>query len=418
MIKKIALLLALTFGVIVQAQETSGSVYSFYGLGDLNNRGTHDIRNMGGLSVLKDSTSLNLLNPASYANLKLTTFSIGGTSIFKNQSDAVSAESQNRTSFDYLAIGIPMGKAGASFGLMPYSSVGYKLRQNTLESDNVTERASLYNGSGSINRIYMGGAYSILDNLNVGANVMYNFGELTNKTTTAISGVQYPTRELNISNIKGVSFDLGLMYDAVIANKYNFYSSLNYSPSAELNSENTRTLSKIIYGATGAEFEAEDPINVNVASSTLNLPSTTMLAVGIGKTNKWMLGAQLTSIDNSKTQNRFSNTLNSSYVDGQRISIGGFYIPKFDSFTGYLNRITYSAGLRFENTGLVINNEEVKDFGINFGLGLPLGLSKVNVGFEYGQKGTTDNGLVKEDYYSVRVGFSFADKWFRKRKID
>ena len=417
MIKKIIFLLIISVTVVTNAQETSGSVYSFYGLGDLKHRGTHDITNMGGLSVLKDSMSLNILNPASYANLKLTTFTIGGTSKFTNQSDASSSDSQNRTSYDYLAVGIPMGKAGAAFGLMPYSAVGYKIQKNSLEADGVTERANQYVGSGNINRIFMGGAYNILKGLNAGLNISYNFGEVTNKNTAFISGVQFPTRELNTSYIKGVSYDVGLMYDTKIGKSYNLYGSFNYTPSSTLDSENSRSIATIIYGATGTEF-VNDELDINVSNSTLHIPATTVMAVGIGKTNKWMFGGQLTAIDNSKTTNRFSNNLNASYKNGQRITIGGFFIPKYDSFTSYLSRVTYSAGLRFENSGLVINNQDVKDFGINFGLGLPLGLSKINVGFEYGQQGTTTNGLVQEDYYGVRVGFSFADKWFRKRKID
>jgi hypothetical protein len=51
---------------------------------------------------------------------------------------------------------------------------------------------------------------------------------------------------------------------------------------------------------------------------------------------------------------------------------------------------------------------------------LPLGnrLSNVNVGFEYGKKGTTSNGLLEENYFNFRLSLSLNDIWFRKRKID
>ena len=62
----------------------------------------------------------------------------------------------------------------------------------------------------------------------------------------------------------------------------------------------------------------------------------------------------------------------------------------------------------------------INDLGISFGLGLPLGnrLSNLNLGFEYGKKGTTDNGLLEENYFNVRLSLSLNDLWFKKRKID
>jgi hypothetical protein len=65
------------------------------------------------------------------------------------------------------------------------------------------------------------------------------------------------------------------------------------------------------------------------------------------------------------------------------------------------------------------NFTEIKDFGISFGLGLPLKqLSTVNMGFEFGKRGTTDNNLIEEDYFKFRLSLSLSEKWFVKRRID
>jgi len=55
---------------------------------------------------------------------------------------------------------------------------------------------------------------------------------------------------------------------------------------------------------------------------------------------------------------------------------------------------------------------------MNFGLGLPVGNSSINLGFEFGKKGTTSNGLIEENYFNLSVGLSLSDIWFKKRKID
>lgn len=81
--------------------------------------------------------------------------------------------------------------------------------------------------------------------------------------------------------------------------------------------------------------------------------------------------------------------------------------------------MTYRVGARFENTGLVLNNQTIEDFGMTFGLGFPVGgLSKINIGVELGQLGTLDDGLVKENYANIMLGFSLSDIWFIKRKYD
>ena len=128
----------------------------------------------------------------------------------------------------------------------------------------------------------------------------------------------------------------------------------------------------------------------------------------------------------------FVNNTNSSfqYEDSNRFSLGGFYLPKINSISSYWKRVTYRAGLRFEKVGLAIdgsgsgtNFTSINDFGMSFGLGLPLKqLSNVNLGFEYGKRGTTSNNLIQENYFNFRLSLSLtasgAQSWFVKRKID
>ena len=76
-----------------------------------------------------------------------------------------------------------------------------------------------------------------------------------------------------------------------------------------------------------------------------------------------------------------------------------------------------------QNTGLVVDGTEVRDFGINFGVGIPLGgygidrFSNLNVSATYGTLGG-DNGLTEENYFLLNIGLSLNSKWFQKRVID
>ena len=40
------------------------------------------------------------------------------------------------------------------------------------------------------------------------------------------------------------------------------------------------------------------------------------------------------------------------------------------------------------------------------------------LGFEVGKRGTLENNLINQTFVNVRVGLSFADKWFQKRQYD
>jgi hypothetical protein len=160
---------------------------------------------------------------------------------------------------------------------------------------------------------------------------------------------------------------------------------------------------------------------------SFKLPLKATLGFGVGKLDKWYAGIEYENQDAISTSGLLGN-INSAYRynKANRISLGGFYLPKINSISSYWNRVTYRAGLRYENTGLLVdgsgNNSdftEIKDFGISFGLGLPLKrLSTVNMGFEFGKRGTLENNLIEENYFNFRLSLSLSDRWFVKRKID
>jgi hypothetical protein len=81
--------------------------------------------------------------------------------------------------------------------------------------------------------------------------------------------------------------------------------------------------------------------------------------------------------------------------------------------------MTYKAGFYMRNGDLVIDNQPVNEFGISFGLSLPMNyyFSNVNIGMEYVKRGGVNPGMTLENIFKLKIGFSFKDKWFIKRKI-
>mgnify|MGYP003608659873 FL=1 len=45
-------------------------------------------------------------------------------------------------------------------------------------------------------------------------------------------------------------------------------------------------------------------------------------------------------------------------------------------------------------------------------------MSSVDLGLELGRKGTLKNNLILQNFFNVKIGINFADKWFRKTEYD
>ena len=419
MIKKISALVLLLISTISWAQDNTASPYSYYGLGEIKFKGTHDVRAMGGVSVFNDSLQLNIANPASFSKLKSTAFTIGANSSFSKFNTNEVTEKAQRTNIDYLAIGFPYGKFGFTFGIMPYSAVGFKIENTAIQTDN-TERNIRNLGNGNLNKIYFGAAYNITKKLSVGFDLGYNFGDITTEYVESIYSpivLQLRSREKNNSKINGISLNTGFLYKTKINSKLDLNAGITYHPEATLNSENERKIATIIYNINGAELISEEN-TIPVNDTKLKIPTKFSFGLGIGENKKWAIGSELTFTNNNSMTNRFGPIQNVSYENSTKVGIGGFFVPKYDSFSNYLSRIIYRGGFRYENTGLVLNNKSINDYAVTFGLGLPIGLSKINLGVELGKRGTTTSGLIEENYVNVTVGLSLSDLWFIKRKID
>lgn len=421
MIKKIIFCIGLFVTTCSWSQDNTASPYSYYGLGEPKFRGTQDVRSMGGIGIMSDSLQLNLLNPASYSRLLTTNFSIGGTSSFTTMKNSSESEKAQRTTLDYIAVGFPVGKIGFSFGLMPYSAVGYR-NENTFENTNdQTTRREIKRGEGNVNKVFIGTSYNINKKLSFGFELGYHFGEITNNYIEFITEPAVPlgTIERNNSNIRGISFNTGLLYQTKLNSKLNLQTSLTFSPETKLKSDNTSYLSTVSLGTNNIEIvDNQNGQEINVADTEIRLPSKFGFGAGIGESKKWLIGSEIIYTQSSVLTNRFGNPENATFENATKIGIGGYYIPKYDSFSSYFSRIVYRAGFRYENTGLVIRNQSIKDYGMTFGLGLPLGISKIDLGFEFGKRGTTNNALIEENYFNLNIGLSFSDIWFKKRKID
>jgi len=420
MIKKIliAFLCVVAHGAF--AQNGTISPYSYFGIGDDRDKGAVDTQMMGGVSMYGDSIHINLSNPAAYSKLRLTAYTAG---ISHKEYQLKSWNEDQRTSvtnLDYLAIGFPLAKnVGFGFGIMPYSSVGYSLNSTSNSANG--EVSNFFEGEGGLNRLYASIGFEPIKNLSFGITANFNFGTLEYQRIQSVEGVQFGTLDDRESKINGYDFKYALNYNPTIKDKYTLYTSVLVNTQGNLTSENTQTLGSFSL-VTGNNVEVVD-VDLdasNLRNTELKIPTRTTFGLGFGENKKWFLGAEYSFQQMGDFENTFLGLDNIDYGDANTYALGGYWIPDYRSLTGYFNRITYRAGLRYDVTGMTINNKEINNFGITFGLGLPLGadFSNLNVGFELGRRGTTDANLIEESYFKVNIGLSLNDRWFQQRKIN
>lgn len=410
------------------AQNGTVSPYSYFGIGDIRPTATIENQMMGGLGMYADSIHVNLQNPAAYGKLRLTVYSAGISYNQLSLNSATAKESNQIVNLDYLSLGFNVGKGvGVGFGIKPYTSVGYNiLSESTTTNEDGTESNVInqYSGEGGLNQVYLSLGYQITKNLSIGVTSSFNFGTINNLRTQIIEDVQFGALDDRTSIINGLDFNYALNYTPTIKDKYTLYTSARVNTQANLSARNSQEIGSFST-STGGNIEIID-VNLEargLKETGLTIPTTATFGLGFGENKKWFLGAEYSFQGLSSFTNDFIDVDNLSYQDASTVAFGGYFIPDYTSFNNYLKRITYRAGVRMEKTGMIVNNTEIDNFGITFGLGLPLsftssGFSNINLGFEIGKRGTTEMMLIQENYFKINVGLSLNDRWFQKRKIN
>lgn len=423
--KSLFSIVLMLFGYQLSAQNLSKSPYSALGIGDMQFGGSAFMSGMGqigqGISL---PNSLNNQNPASYSALQLTTWDAAATGSMANISTATASGSFNTASMAYMALGVPLSQKlnwGLSFGLMPYSGVGYNVtRQVQAATFNGTERVE---GRGGLSKFYLGSGIKVFKNLHAGFNVSYLYGQTSNTTLLSIprDSLMYNLVENRDRYMGDLALEIGLQYtDTFIykQKKYSFGVGATFGPQTSLSATDNYNVRTLGVGITAPTNLGKDTVaNVAERSGKVIIPMYLKGGVFFQQVNKWGIGVDV-------AYNNWSNYLGMGIRDSLKnmtsLNFGGFYTPDAFAIKSYFKRVEYRAGVRYDNGMLSANGTNVSTLAFSIGAGLPLGKtrSKVNLAVEYMMRGTTDQKLVREEYIRFVIGVSISDKWFYRYRYD
>lgn len=426
-IKHIFSVIILLVGVNAYAQNTTNSPYSQFGLGDIQPALIPQFRGMGGIAmgVRQPGGYLNInpANPASYSAISLTAFDIGGKVDFRTLSKSDVSQKAINGTLSHLLIAVPVNpKSALSFGLLPYSDLGYQSRNHTILDGEKVDH--VFSGDGGLAKAYLGYGYKLNKHLSLGLNMSYVFGNLIIKQSAEF--IEDPTalssRTQNEKSIGGLNLQYGAQYVVNPEAKTRLTIGYSGTASSKLNSSGSTTTFRYRYdAATKAESEPIDTIYSNPSSkSKLTVPQTHTLGFALDKANSWLIGADFTYTQWSKFSDGGAGT---DLQDSYGVALGGQITPDITAVSNYFKLIEYSLGLKYDKTYIKVGDQNINQYALTAGLGFPLPSNrytfyKINFSAEMGKRGTLKNNLVKENYLNIHLGFTLNDKWFIKPKYD
>jgi hypothetical protein len=416
--KLVLLLLFVTLGSYSKAQNVTSTPYSQFGLGQLQKNNSVISLGLGGIANgLRLDNAINTQNPASYSALQWTTFEVGAFGSFLKLENSTGSAFRNNAALSYLKIAFPISpKWGASFGLVPVSGMGYESNIKSTFLD--TPVTQIFKGEGGLNQFYLGTAYNVTKNLSIGVNASYLFGTLdrTKANEFPDSTGFLNVKQTNSTYIGSLFFNYGIQYKLNLLNNKYLIIGLNGNPTTNLSSTRN-TISTRYYYQNDIERAIDTTQNTVDQKGTVVYPMINSLGFSYGKVNHWMFGSDVT-LGNWSTLSIFDTKQNLSNTFD--FNLGGAITPDYMAVGNYFKNIEYRFGFNYNKSYVNIAGEDINQMSLSLGFGLPLPktASRINLAFEIGQRGTTNSGLIKEQFMGVHAGFNFCDKWFIQRKYD
>lgn len=418
----LALLILLPAAVFGQAARTP---FSTFGIGEHYGNALIQNQGMAGVGVSQPQYWFaNNQNPALLVFNYYTVFQAGTVGESRTVKSSTASQKGFNGNLNYLVTAFPLqrGKWANSIGLMPYTSVNFKLayQQEIANSDSTMQVTEA--GSGGFSQLYWAHGVRINKDFSVGLKATYIFGsELTDYSNYLINSaqvIQYIVGIKDQTYVKDFQFTGGLSYsrDSVLNGDYRFSLGLTYSFATKLRAERNVVIQR--RDASGTAITAD---TLKTFRGSLNIPSTFTFGASISKGTKWSAGAEFTYENWSNFTSL--NPEEEGLAKAWKAAIGGEITP--DPLGKFFKRITYRVGASTEKYPFLVQSPEnpakynqLTDFGINFGLSVPTGRSSLDFGFRMGKRGNVKETVLEETYWKVYFGITFNDQWFIRRKFD
>lgn len=414
-IHKIILTLIGCFLLSVVSTWAMGSIspYSRYGYGEWQSMSFSASQSMGGLGYgIRNSKSINAMNPASYTAIDSLTFmlDLGISGTVDGFKSATATSTLFNGNIDYVAIQVPLAKfAALSFGVSPTTTVGYNYSftevRNPHSLNDTLMVKQTFSGDGGMTQVYLGLSFDILDRVAVGVNGHYMFGNIQHYREVDFpnESLYTPTRQYEYLYISAWLCDVGVQYHQPIGSDDELVIGAAYS--LQLPMKNRSEITTI----------TNEVSVVDDNTQLFDYPQTIGGGVSYKWNNRLLVGAdvQWQNFADAHYYNE-TNVMNNRFL----YAIGAQYTHQPGS-KRYIENIDFRLGANYSNSYVNIDHKSYNKWALTWGAGFPLPntLTKLNLHMEYGQQGSiATNGLL-ERYFKIGLGVSLNERWFVKRRL-
>ncbi len=403
------LLLVVAAGCLVARAQIVTTPYSKMGYGMLSDNVSSIQRSMGGVGyAMKGGRIINVMNPASYANVDSLTYL---WDVGVDLTNLWSKENGNKGynfggGLDYLTGHFRVTKGlGAAFGLLPYSSVGYSYGGDI---DGGSESRS---GNGGFNQLFVGVGYEPVKNLSVGFNFAYLFGSTSNTTLINSNSTSYFNRNMKMRDWNA---QFGLQYSLPLSKGRDLLTvGATFQPKKSFHGD-----------AWATSFDSQDSKVDTIGFTSMSGKYEQPASIGVGLS--YNLNRKLT-IEADYTYQKWSKAKYESiegfepspmhFDDRWKIAGGVQFTP--NKRGSYVGAMSFRAGVFYNHDYMNYNGNNVRDYGASVGVGLPApgGKTTVNLGVEWRHRETSPTQLITENYLNITLGVNFNELWFWKSRI-
>ncbi|GAB5410674.1 MAG: hypothetical protein BalsKO_30390 [Balneolaceae bacterium] len=417
----------------ILAQESSegvgGSLYSAYGIGTPLDIGSHNYRAQGVLGVSGIAGELNatLANPALWGATFITQANTG-LQLSKFTLDDGSATQQNSNlASGYLHIVLPLsrGKTGISFGLYPVTQSSFRTLNSGTFTNSISETVSFANEvelSGGVNKFEVGLGFKIAKNIYLGYAPSVAFLTLENREELIFDNPSFSPQTQN-TNITGAAFSQRFGISGSFQRLFTQQDNISFGA----------TLNLPFTIASKRDFTAQKEINGIDQEVGLNSAGTNSDGdVYIPFEASFGLGYAPSPIVNFSAEgvfqkwSEFTNEINPAdetvMSDRLKFGVGGQFHPYKRNSSAFFSKFKYSGGVSYDTGHLTIQGNDIRTLWINTGLGIlgrnsATSFPSVDLSFQYGFRGTTDNNLIMERIWTLGFSINLNERMFIRPKL-
>ena len=407
------------------AQGGTNSPYSQFGIGALSDQSQSMSRGMNGVGYgLRQGNNVNTLNPASYSGVDSLTmlFDMGVSGQFTHYEEGKLKRNASLASFEYVVGSFRAWKnVGVSFGLLPYSSVGYEYATSSRDQ-NLGQLTESFTGSGGLHEVFLGFGWRLLKPLSIGVNAGYLWGSIDRSVLPDADATANSLRKNYSTSVSNYKLDIGAQWVQPIGR----FDRLTLGAVVGLG-HNLKNDAEMTIVSTNQLSNSSDTTALKLTDA-FELPMSFGVGAAYQHAGKLTLAADFT-LDKwgdvkfpTFTGNEYK--LQSGLLkDRMKMSVGLDWLPNPSQMGGrFLEHVHYRLGAGYATPYYYINGKEgPKELSVSAGFGIPIvnmhnNRSVLNISGQWVRSSATD--FLTENYFRINIGVTFNERWFMKWKVD